>query len=158
MNKLQNIIAFICANYPHKSELTKARVTKLVYLADWFSALLDKKQMTDIKWVFNHYGPYVDDVVDAAHSGFGFKVEHQNTMYGTSKYVLSYNGRENSIKLEERDKEILNAVMEKTKTMYFNQFVDYVYSTYPVKTKERYSTFNLVKLAEDYSRQEAPTK
>lgn len=155
MNKLQNIIAFICANYPHKSELTKARVTKLVYLSDWFSALLDKKQLTEIEWVFNHYGPYVDDVVDAAHSAFGFKIEHQNTMYGTSKYVLSYNGDEESIKLEERDKEILNAVMEKTKTMYFNQFVDYVYSTYPVKTKERYSTFNLVKLAEDYTRKEA---
>ncbi|WP_335992747.1 Panacea domain-containing protein [Pseudoalteromonas sp. CH_XMU1449-3] len=155
MNKLQNIIAFICANYPHKSELTKARVTKLVYLADWFSSLLDKKQMTDIEWVFNHYGPYVDDVVDAAHSSFGFKIEHQNTMYGSSKYVLSYNGSDDAIKLEEREKEILNAVMEKTKTMYFNQFVDYVYSTYPVKTKERYSTFNLVKLAEDYTRKEA---
>lgn len=157
MNKLQNIIAFICANYPHKSELTKARVTKLVYLSDWFSALLDKKQLTEIEWVFNHYGPYVDDVVDAAHSAFGFKIEHQNTMYGTSKYVLSYNGDEESIKLEERDKEILNAVMEKTKAMYFNQFVDYVYSTYPVKTKERYSTFNLVKLAEDYTSKEAAT-
>ncbi|UJX25200.1 SocA family protein [Pseudoalteromonas sp. CF6-2] len=155
MNKLQNIIAFICVHYPYKSELTKARVTKLVYLADWFSALLDKQQMTDIKWVFNHYGPYVDDVVDAAHSSFGFKIEHQSTMYGSSKYVLSYNGKEDAIKLAERDKDILNAVMEKTKSMYFNQFVDYVYSTYPVKTKERYSTFNLVKLAENYKSKEA---
>ncbi|WP_334039046.1 Panacea domain-containing protein [Alteromonas macleodii] len=157
MNKLQNIIAYICANYPHKSELTKARVTKLVYLADWFSALLDSKQLTEIKWVFNHYGPYVDDVVDAAHSSLGFKVEHQSTMYGTSKYVLSYSGNKDAIRLEKRDKDILNAVMEKTKTMYFNQFVDYVYSTYPVKTKERYSTFNLVQLANDYTAKKAAT-
>jgi hypothetical protein len=34
--------------------------------------------------------------------------------------------------------------------MYFNDFVDYVYSTFPVKTNERYSTFDLVSLAEKY--------
>lgn len=39
--------------------------------------------------------------------------------------------------------------------MYFNEFVDYVYSTYPVKTKERYSMFNLVRLAEKYNKENA---
>ncbi|MBR9907521.1 MAG: SocA family protein [Gammaproteobacteria bacterium] len=150
MNKLQSIIAFICSNYPHKSELTKARVTKLVYLADWFSSLLDKRQLTEIDWVFNHYGPYVDDVIDAAYRSSSFKIEHQYTMYGTSKHVLSYTGHIDEIKLDSRDKEILNAVMKKTQALYFNQFVDYVYSTYPVKTKERYSSLNLVQLAREY--------
>jgi len=153
MNKLQKIIGFLCAAYPHKSEITKARLTKMVYLADWFSALLDRKQLTDINWVFNHYGPYVDDVVDAAHSAFGFKIEHQHTMYGTLKYVISYNGSEDEIELEKREKEILQAIINKTQTMYFNDFVDYVYSTYPVKTKERYSTLDLVSLAEKYKAQ-----
>lgn len=155
MKKLQRIIAFLCLEYPHKSEITKARLTKMVYLADWFSALLDGKQLTDIEWVFNHYGPYVDDVVDAAHSALGFKIEHQNTMYGTSKYVISYKGDVEDLGLKEREKEILTAVIKKTKSMYFNEFVDYVYSTYPVKTKERYSTFNLVRLAEKYNNESA---
>lgn len=150
MKKLQRIIAFLCSEYPHKSEITKARLTKMVYLADWFSALLDGKQLTDIKWVFNHYGPYVDDVVDAAHSALGFKIEHETTMYGSSKYVISFNGVIDDLDLKGRERDILNAVIKKTKSMYFNEFVDYVYSTYPVKTKERYSTFNLVRLAEKY--------
>ncbi|MDX7696854.1 Panacea domain-containing protein [Aeromonas dhakensis] len=155
MKKLQRIIAFLCLEYPHKSEITKARLTKMVYLADWFSALLDGKQLTDIEWVFNHYGPYVDDVVDAAHSALGFKIEHQNTMYGTSKYVISYKGDVEDLGLKKREKEILTAVINKTKSMYFNEFVDYVYSTYPVKTKERYSMFNLVRLAEKYNKENA---
>jgi hypothetical protein len=157
MKKLQQIIAFLCSEYPHKSEITKARLTKMVYLADWFSALLDGKQLTDIEWVFNHYGPYVDDVVDAAHSALGFKIEPQNTMYGTSKYVISYKGDTEKLDLEKREKKILNAVIEKTKSMYFNEFVDYVYSTYPVKTKERYSSFDLVSLAQRYKK-ESPNK
>lgn len=157
MKKLQRIIAYLCSEYPHKSEITKARLTKMVYLADWFSALLDRKQLTDIEWVFNHYGPYVDDVVDAAHSSLGFKIEHQSTMYGTSKYVISYKGNIEELGLKKREKEILNAVIKKTKSMYFNEFVDYVYSTYPVRTKERYSTFDLVRLAEKYTK-ESPSK
>ncbi|MEL6114858.1 Panacea domain-containing protein [Photobacterium sp. SP02] len=155
MKKLQRIIAFLCLEYPHKSEITKARLTKMVYLADWFSALIDGKQLTKIEWVFNHYGPYVDDVVEAAHSALGFKIEHQNTMYGTSKYVISYKGDIEDLDLKEREKEILTAVILKTKSMYFNEFVDYVYSTYPVKTKERYSSFNLVRLAEKYKKESA---
>lgn len=150
MKKLQEIIAYLCLQYPHKSEITKARLTKMVYLADWFSALLDNKQLTKIEWVFNHYGPYVDDVVEAAHSSLGFKVDSRSTMYGTTKYVISYDGNLNDIKLTEREVDILNTVIKKTKDMYFNDFVEYVYSTYPVKTKERYSTFDLVALAEKY--------
>lgn len=153
MKKLQRITAFLCLEYPHKSEITKARLTKMVYLADWFSALLDGKQLTDIKWVFNHYGPYVDDVVDVARSSQGFKIEHQSTTYGTSKHVISYKGDAGELGLKEREKEILTAVIEKTESMYFNEFVDYVYSTYPVKTKERYSTFDLVRLAQKYTKE-----
>lgn len=150
MKNIQKIIAYLCLQYPYKNDITKARLTKMVYLADWFSALLDSKQLTDVKWVFNHYGPYVDDVVEAAHSSLGFKIEHQNTMYGSSKYVISYNGAPESIDLTDREKNILDAVIDKTKSMYFNDFVEYVYSTYPVKTKERYSTFDLVALAKRY--------
>ena len=66
MNKIENIIKYLCKNYPHKNELSKARLTKLVYLADWFSALTKNKQMTNIEWVFNHYGPYVDEITSVA--------------------------------------------------------------------------------------------
>ncbi|MEZ5578109.1 MAG: hypothetical protein R3F40_00950 [Candidatus Competibacteraceae bacterium] len=31
----------------------------MIYLADWFSSLADGKKLTDIEWLFNHYGPYV---------------------------------------------------------------------------------------------------
>ncbi|WP_319380661.1 Panacea domain-containing protein [Thiomicrorhabdus sp.] len=154
MNKIQSIIAYLCNEYPHKSEITKARLTKMVYLADWFSALLKGKQLTDINWVFNHYGPYVDDVVEAAQTNYGFKIETESTPYGTPKYIISFHGNSENIDLTNDDKEILQKVIEKTRSLYFNDFVDYVYSTYPVKTNERYSTFNLEQLAQQYKAQQ----
>ena len=75
MTKLQNIVAYLCSMYPHKSELSNARLTKLVYLAHWFSALLDGRPMTNIEWLFNHYGPYVDDVVDSVRNTQYFSLE-----------------------------------------------------------------------------------
>lgn len=150
MNKLQKIVAYFCMNYSYKDELSKARLTKLVYLADWFSSLLDGKQMTDVKWVFNHYGPYVDEVVDSVSSVHGFNVEEKNTMYGTPKYVISYIGG-GDIDICDREKNILDAVIKKTRSMYFNDFIKYVYSTYPVKSSERYSDLNLVELAKKYN-------
>jgi hypothetical protein len=150
MNKLQQVIAYLCLNYPYKSDLSKARLTKLVYLSDWFSALNNEKQLTNIEWVFNHYGPYVDDVINAADPTVGFRRDIDQTMYGSSKCVISFQGDDSKIELKQDEKSILDFVINKTQNLYFNSFIDYVYSTYPVKTKERYSTLNLVALAEQY--------
>jgi uncharacterized protein YwgA len=150
MNKLQSIVAYFCSKYPHKSELSNARLTKLVYLADWFSSLVDGKPMTNINWVFNHYGPYVDDVVDSVRGTQGFSIECEQNAYGASKNVISFIGNEEDIDLSQREEKILDVVIEKTKHLYFNDFIDYVYSTYPVKSQERYSALNLEALAKQY--------
>ncbi|WP_144946211.1 Panacea domain-containing protein [Pseudomonas oryzihabitans] len=147
MRKLQEIIAYLCKNYPHKQELSKARLTKLVYLADWFSAVSRKKQMSDITWLFNHYGPYVDDVIDSIRHDSNFSIAKDQNAYGSEKSVIIYKGNCEFKKLDSSDIRILDAIIEKTKTMYFNDFINYVYSTYPVRSKERYSSLDLVELA-----------
>ncbi|WP_305644211.1 Panacea domain-containing protein [Nitrosomonas sp.] len=150
MNKLRSIMAYIATKYPHKSELSKARLTKLVYLADWFSALLDDKQMTDIEWMFNHYGPYVDDISTIANLDSEFSITPEKTLYGGDKYVISYSGASVDNELTERERTIIDTIIEKTKVMYFNDFINYVYSTYPVSSNERYSYIDLVSLAREY--------
>lgn len=150
MNKRANIMAYFCINYPHKNELSKARLTKLVYLADWFSSLLDNKQLTNINWVFNHYGPYVEDISSIAAFDDNFSITHHKTIYGGDKYVISCTVPPESIDLSSREKSILDAIIEKTKKMYFNDFIDYVYSTYPVTASERYTQFDLPSLAKEY--------
>jgi len=155
MNKLQSIVAYLCLKYPYKSELSKARLTKLVYLADWFSSLVDGKPITNIEWLFNHYGPYVDDVVDSIRNTSEFSIECEPNGYGATKHLISFRGNENEINLSSRERAILNVVIEKTKSLYFNDFIDYVYSTYPVKSQERYSTLDLESLAKEYKQKNA---
>lgn len=155
MNRLQNILAYLCIHYPHKGELSKARLTKLVYLADWFSALSDDQQMTDIKWLFNHYGPYVDDITNCAQTSNQFKITTEQTLHGSTKYLIQFIGDLDEDTLSKRDKQILGVVIDKTKQMYFNDFINYVYSTYPIQSKDRYSYLDLLSLANEYKEQES---
>lgn len=150
MQKIENIIKYLCKNYPHKDELSKARLTKLVYLADWFFSLAKGRQMTDIHWVFNHYGPYVDDVTKVANESSDFKVITTTTELGGNKYLIELVDENSSIDLNEDEKIVLDFIIKKTQGMYFKKFIDYVYSTYPVTSKERYSTLDLVALAQEY--------
>ncbi len=152
MNYLQSMVAYFCLYYPHAGELSKARVTKLVYLADWFSALLRNRQMTNIHWVFNHYGPYVDDVIDAVRYRNDFELVRLENMHGANKEVVSFRGDPDAISLHPADQDILDWIINKTQPMYFNEFIDFVYSTYPVASNERYSTFDLVDIAQEYRR------
>ncbi|BFN26487.1 hypothetical protein PSCT_03442 [Pseudomonas sp. SCT] len=154
MNKVQEIAAYFCSQYPYKGELSKARLTKLVYLADWFSALVDDAQLTDIEWVFNHYGPYVDDVVDETKRHEDFEIEDDWTAYGSRKQIIKYYGDTSRLSLNRREIQILDEVINRTKRLYFNDFIDYVYSTYPVQAKERYTKFNLPALAREYKEEQ----
>lgn len=151
MNKLQQIVAYFCLNYPHKSELSNARLTKLVYLSDWFSSLLYEYPISNIEWIFNHYGPYIDDVINSVRSSYNFNIRKEKTIYGSDKYVIIFNGDEDEIELLQKEINILDAVIEKTEKLYFNEFIQYVYSTYPVVSRERYSVLNLTELAKEYN-------
>ncbi|RJL18998.1 Panacea domain-containing protein [Pectobacterium polaris] len=153
MNKIQNITAYLCVNYPIQSELSKARLTKMVYLADWFSSLVNDKQLTDIEWVFNHYGPYVDDVIDSiSRSRKNFIIKHERNIYGSEKNTISFIGDIEDIGLTRNERQILDVVINKTKGLYFNDFIEYIYSTYPIRNRTRYSVLDLPRLAREYSR------
>ena len=91
MDTLNDIIKYLYLNYPYKYELSKARVVKMIYLADWKYAMLYQRQLTNINWYFNHYGPYVSDVIDAIRDDNDFTIHTQTNMYGEPKELIKIN-------------------------------------------------------------------
>ena len=79
-----------------------------------------------------------------------FRVINTFTQFNTEKSIIYYIGREDNITISNDEVSILNFVIEKTKNFYFDEFIDYVYSTYPISSNERYSELNLVQLAEQF--------
>lgn len=148
MSNLNSIIRYICLHYPYSGELSKARLTKIIYLADWLNAQKNAVQLTNISWVFNHYGPYVDDVMLAASSDPYLKVISTINFYGTPKVMVALSEENPPITLNATETKILDAVIEETAPLSFNDFIKHVYNTYPIRTADRYDILDIPKLAQ----------
>lgn len=154
MTTLENIIIYILKNYPANLayNLSKARITKMVYLIDWKKCISFGKQMTNIEWYFDNYGPFVFDVDDVISQSNRIESIKEFTIYGHIK--TNYKLKDTNIvaDLPKRDKRIVDFVINETKSLSWNNFISLVYSTHPIATSQRYSTLNLEKKAEEYNK------
>lgn len=57
MADLKDVINYIYNTYPHKDKLSKARLVRMLYLADWRSAIVRRRQLTNLKWKLGENGP-----------------------------------------------------------------------------------------------------
>ena len=152
MAMLKDIIAYILGVYPYKSELSNARVTKMVYLVDWRHAITSSSQVSTIHWYFNNYGPFVWDVKDVALACPElFAVVETTTVYGTPKTLLNLKDDDYIPQLSEEECKSIDHVIENTKDLSWDAFIRLVYSTYPVASSERYTYLNLKEKAREYS-------
>ncbi|WP_263576534.1 Panacea domain-containing protein [Acinetobacter pseudolwoffii] len=142
-HSLNDLIKYFCSMYPHSQELSKARLTKMIYLADWENFKLSNKQISDIKWYFDNFGPYVTDVVDTAYNDPDVRLVSTRTIYGTEKTLIEYKGVTPT--LDEPVRTILDKVIESTKTLSWKNFIEYVYATPPIKESTRYNYLDFSK-------------
>jgi hypothetical protein len=149
--KISNLIKYLLKNYPYKTDLSASRLTKILYLADWKSAIEESRQLTDAQWHFNHYGPYVDNFVNIAKNDDDIKVERTRTIFGGHKQQIELSSDFNGdIDIDESEKKFLDFVILSTKEKNYEDFIKLVYSTYPVVSNSKYTDLDLVKLANEY--------
>ena len=152
---VDQVLRYIVKNYPIPEELTKTRTTKLVYLVDWEMAKRKHRQLTDIEWKFDQFGPFVSDVYDAADEDKELSIVKKQSAFGTTKYIVQSKNDRERLDYPDLDREtqaIIDDVIDKTRNLYWNGFIEYVYDTYPIKHVQKYNHLNLVQLAEEESR------
>ncbi len=150
MNKIQELVRYILNNYPYADDLSKTRITKLAYLSDWYNTKRDGKQITSIKWYFDHYGPYVTDVIGAAERDEDIEISKTFSMFGSPKLLVTKKDQTKELTvtgLSCSERESVDKVIEETKHLNFNEFIDFVYSTYPIVNTEKYNFLELSELA-----------
>ena len=148
---ISNIIKYLLKEYPHKAELSASRLTKMIYLMDWKSSIDYGRQITNAQWHFDHYGHYVDDFVRMAKEDKDISVENTSNYYGGKKQLFKLSEKfEGDFDLTKEQKEIADFVINATKQKNYEDFIQLVYSTYPVISNDRYSDLDLVGSAEKY--------
>lgn len=151
MTELVQILSYLVKNYPHKNELSKARLTKMVYLSDWKFSVDNNKQITHLNWFFDNYGPFVWDVIDTINESPDlFDVEDIKNYYGADKSLIILKNQNYQPKIDDTEKKVLDFVIESTRKLCWNDFISLVYSTYPILTSKRYTPLDLPALAKEY--------
>ncbi|WP_165734395.1 Panacea domain-containing protein [Polaribacter sp. 20A6] len=149
MENTIEVLKYLFKKYPNPSELSKARVVKMIYLADWKSAITQDKQLTNIKWIYNHYGPYVDDIINLLKQDDDFEIKSDLNYYNKPREIIILKGKVN-VKLNKSTTEILDFVIDKTSRLNWDDFIKLVYSTYPIIQEKKLNQLDLLKLAKEY--------
>lgn len=144
--KLEKLLLYICTKY--NKEISKARLAKTLYLADWKSSIERSRQISNINWVFDHYGPYSKEVVNTARNSELLNV----TAYNNNGGELISASVEAPVELSDGDRRIIDHVIKETKDFSYDEFLKKVYSTYPILSQDRYTKLNLPALAKDYNK------
>lgn len=150
MISLDILMAYIIRKYDRKEDLSKARLNKIIYLIDWKSALLTGEQMTDIKWLFNHYGPYVNTIEEYIKNDNRFTIDETLNNYNNKKFLVSLKKHFEFPEPDADKKNIIDSIIEITQPMPWSTFIHSVYSTYPIRVSEKGAYLDLAHLAKQY--------
>ncbi len=157
-DNLREVVAFLTQGSPPRYPFSNARLTKMVYLADWKAALTYGRQITQIRWVFNHYGPWVPDVVDSIRHDPAFRIEKKRNGLGGPKEEIRQIRDVPITTLLQKQEIALTHVVDETIGLDWTTFIRLVYSTFPVVNQPRFATLDLPMLASEYKRQTLETK
>jgi hypothetical protein len=148
---LKDIIYFIVKEYPNKEHLSNARLTKLIYLIDWYSAINNHKQLSNIKWYFDNYGPFVWNILEEIKKDSDlFKIKNTTNDFGNSKKLIEIINNNYKPNINEKERKIIKKIIDFTKDKNWTDFINIVYSTYPILTSDKYSYLNLINKAKEF--------
>ena len=149
MSYIDVVVRYFIAHYPYPNDLSKTRLTKMVYLADWKAVSTLGRQVTPIRWYFDHYGPYVPDVFDAIKDDPTLSIRRSQSGFGGFKEIVVSKGEKNldTSLLRPDDQPILDAVIQATQDMSYSGFIAYVCQTEPIATGKRYTELPLEEIA-----------
>jgi hypothetical protein len=141
MAETNQALAYIALNASRAVPLTWLRITTLLYLSDWRSAIIFKKQISDVNWV----QPFVEKVPDIAHRitqpHSGFVVEEPGVIRfaGPPRITLSPDAAE-----------CIDFVLHGELQKGWLEFFRIAYSTFPMFSQPARAALDLVDLARRY--------
>lgn len=147
--KPNNILHYLVDKYPYPDDLTRLRVTKLIYLIDWKAVQKTGQQLTDITWSLGQYGPTTETIIETVDKDSGLTFLETVSNFGTKKYLLKITvpDEQLSYNLSSEDRHLIDTVINETKDLFWNNFMDHVYQTPPVIQAKSYDVLNLENFA-----------
>lgn len=137
--KLNDMIEYIVSHFSGNA-LTRTKLVKLLYLADRESYITRDRQISNIKYMKYHYGPYCEDIVDTLQNMDGDEIRE---LSGRSKNGTYYRYESNSdyegSTLTREERAILKQVLHEYESTQTKQLVETVYDLDDLDSIEKYT-------------------
>ncbi len=143
MNKIQQITGYYLEKSNNRS-ISKMRLTKIIYLCDWFFSLVHHKKMTNLEWEY-HYCIDTSSLDHQIRYCHPFSITMSKGLVEREEYNLLFPLKESEFNLlNENEKKVIDYVIEKTEYLFYNDLINFVYSTYPLQEDTIYRKIDLL--------------
>ena len=146
MAYVEDVLAYLSHNYPWPGQLSMARLSYMLYLADWRSALLYDKPVSNVRWHLEGNAPQPSQ--RDPHGAM--------TWDELERIFLELIAEGNPENVERQEKAVLDYVIATACERSLVDLIRLVNSTFPVITQPQNQTLNLVGLAQDYRKHYQP--
>ncbi|RKS81514.1 uncharacterized protein DUF4065 [Haloarcula quadrata] len=137
--KLNDMIEYLVSNFSGNA-LTRTKLVKLLYLADRESYIDRDRQISNIKYIKYHYGPYSEDIVDTLQEMDGDEIRE---LSGRSKNGTYYRYEANSdyegSSLTREERAMLKRVLREYENTQTKQLVETVYDLDDLDSVDKYT-------------------
>lgn len=148
MNKVQQIAAYYLKHSKSKS-ISELRLTKILYLCDWIHCLVHDSYMTNFKWMLK-YCVTAEGVNQSIMSGQHFSMQVIKQHSEIKEYTLLFPNINNTELLVDSEIKVIDYILKHTDELYFNDLINYIHSTYPLREDTIYRDLDLLKSAKNY--------
>jgi len=131
MAQLRDVVAYLCKEYPHKQELSKARIAKMVYLAEFWEAVNEGHRLTDRVWKFRACGPYLRDIEEMPSNEKCFRVVKGTSVFGDPMELFTVLDDVDFPSLTQEDMVVLDHVIKEAATKEWEDLCGFVSATIP---------------------------
>ena len=149
MSTLKQVMIYIVNSYKHTKSISVSRLSKTVYLADWQAALKLDRQLTNISWDMRFSGPFAREIESILTADDDFQMQGGKNSVTKVQQIAAAND-DTPVELSPSELRVLDKVLRDTAQLNWNDFLNYVYATYPVKIQQRTTIIDLVAVAKEY--------
>ena len=149
MSTLKQVMLYIVKSYKHSKSISVSRLSKTVYLADWLAALKLDRQLTNITWDIRFSGPFAPEIESILTGDVDFQMQADKNYINKVQQIAVPND-DIPVELTPAELRVLDKVLRDTVQLNWNDFLNYVYATYPVKIQQRTTIIDLVAVAKEY--------
>jgi len=146
MSTLKQVMIYIVNSYRHTKSISVSRLSKTVYMADWLAAIKLDRQLTNINWDIRFSGPFAPEIESILTGDEDFQMQGGKN-YGNKVQQVAAANDDITVELSPAELRVLDKVLRDTVQLNWNDFLNYVYDTYPVKIQRSTTTIDLVAVA-----------